>query len=97
VPPNTLSKKQKVLNKEVVADLQLTETSLPSVTLGKDIVECFSGFDKCFRHMAKQLFLVVPRAWHTLDGAWTKVRSIGTTFHDPTRACTTMEGSGGQY
>jgi hypothetical protein len=33
--------RQKVFGKEVVADLQLTETFLPSVTLGKDFAECF--------------------------------------------------------
>jgi hypothetical protein len=38
---------QKVLGKEAVADVQFTETSLPSVTLGKDFVECFSGFAEC--------------------------------------------------
>jgi hypothetical protein len=41
------------IGKEVVADVQFIETSLPSVTLGKDFTECFSGFAECFRHSAK--------------------------------------------
>jgi hypothetical protein len=35
------SARQKVLDKEVVADVQFTETSLPRVTLGKDFAESF--------------------------------------------------------
>jgi hypothetical protein len=36
------SARQKVLGKEVVADVQFAERSLPSVTLGKAFAECFS-------------------------------------------------------
>jgi hypothetical protein len=35
------SAKEHVLGKEVVADVQFTETSLLSVTLGKVFAECF--------------------------------------------------------
>jgi hypothetical protein len=42
-----------VLDKEVVADVQFVELSLPSVTLGKAFAECFSDFVECFRHSAK--------------------------------------------
>jgi hypothetical protein len=35
------------------------ELYLPSVTLGKDFVECFPGFAECFRHSAKSPILVV--------------------------------------
>jgi hypothetical protein len=35
------SAQQKVLGKEVVVDVQFIETSLPSVTLGKEFVEYF--------------------------------------------------------
>jgi hypothetical protein len=51
---------KKVLGKEnvPVANVKLTELTLPSVTLGKAFDECFSGFAECFRHSAKQLFPV---------------------------------------
>jgi hypothetical protein len=48
----------KVLGKEVVADVQFAEISLPSVTLGKTFTECFTGFAECFRHSAKKLIPV---------------------------------------
>jgi hypothetical protein len=67
VSPNTLGKgilfaechPIKVLGKEAVADVQFTELSLPSVTLGKAFAECFPGFAECFRHLAKRLFPIV--------------------------------------
>jgi hypothetical protein len=52
------SARQKELGKEVIADVQFTETSLSSVTLGKYFTECFLGFAECFRHSAKQLLSV---------------------------------------
>jgi hypothetical protein len=48
------SAQYKVLRKEVVADVQFTEPSLLSVTLGKTFAECFLGFAECFRHSAKK-------------------------------------------
>jgi hypothetical protein len=42
------SARQKVLHKEVLADVQFIETSLPKVTLGKEFVECFLGFTEYF-------------------------------------------------
>jgi hypothetical protein len=53
------SARQKVLGKEVVADVQFTERSLPSVTLGKVFAECYSGFVECFQHSAKRSTPVV--------------------------------------
>jgi hypothetical protein len=53
------SARQKVLGKEAVADVQFTERSLPSVTLGKAFVECKIAFAECLRHSAKELCLVV--------------------------------------
>jgi hypothetical protein len=40
---NMPSARQKVLDKDAVANVQFAERSLPSVTLGKDFTECFSG------------------------------------------------------
>jgi hypothetical protein len=53
------SARQKVLDKEVVADVQFAERSLPSVTLGKVFAECFLSFAECLRHSAKELCPVV--------------------------------------
>jgi hypothetical protein len=53
------SARQKVLGKEVVADVQFTERSLPSVTLGKAFAECKIVFAECLRHSAKKLCSVV--------------------------------------
>jgi hypothetical protein len=53
------SARQKVLGKEVVADVQFVERSLPSVTLGKVFAECFLGFAECLRHSAKERCPVV--------------------------------------
>jgi hypothetical protein len=53
------SARQKVLGKEVVADVQLAERSLPSVTLGKAFAECKITFAECLRHSAKKLCPVV--------------------------------------
>jgi hypothetical protein len=50
---------KKIFSKEAVADVQFTEPSLPSVTLGKAFTECFLGFAECFRHSTKKLFSVV--------------------------------------
>jgi hypothetical protein len=50
---------KKVLGKEVVADVQFAERSLPSVTLGKVFAECFICFAECLRHSAKELCPVV--------------------------------------
>jgi hypothetical protein len=47
------SARQKVLGKKAVADVQFTETFLPSVILGKGFTECFSGFAERFSHLAK--------------------------------------------
>jgi hypothetical protein len=51
--------RQKVLGKEVVADVQFAERSLPSVTLGKGFAECKISFAECLRHSAKELCPVV--------------------------------------
>jgi hypothetical protein len=57
---NSLSSaRQKVLGKEVVADVQFAERSLPSVTLGKAFAECKLAFAECLRHSAKELCPVV--------------------------------------
>jgi hypothetical protein len=53
------SARQKVLSKEAVADVQFTERSLPSVTLGKTFAECKIAFAVCLRHTAKELIPVV--------------------------------------
>jgi hypothetical protein len=53
------SAREKVLDKEVFADVLFVEPSLPSATLGKDFAECFSGFAECFRHSAKRPIPVV--------------------------------------
>jgi hypothetical protein len=53
------SARQKVLGKEVVADVQFAERSLPSVTLGKAFAECTIAFAVCLRHTAKALIPVV--------------------------------------
>jgi hypothetical protein len=53
------SARQKVLGKEVVVDVHFTETSLPSVTLGKAFAECILGIAECFRHSTKKLFPVL--------------------------------------
>jgi hypothetical protein len=51
--------RQKVLDKEAVADVQFAERSLPSVTLGKAFAECKIAFAECLRHSAKELCPVV--------------------------------------
>jgi hypothetical protein len=53
------SARQKVLGKEVVADVQFAERSLPSVTLGKVFAECKIAFAVCLRHTTKELIPVV--------------------------------------
>jgi hypothetical protein len=53
------SARQKVLDKEAVADVQFAERSLPSVTLGKAFAECKIAFAECLRHSAKELCPVV--------------------------------------
>jgi hypothetical protein len=53
------SARQKVLGKEVVADVQFAERSLPSVTLVKAFAECKIAFVVCLRHTAKELIPVV--------------------------------------
>jgi hypothetical protein len=53
------SARQKVLDKEAVADVQFAERSLPSVTLGKAFAECRIAFAVCLRHTAKELIPVV--------------------------------------
>jgi hypothetical protein len=53
------SARQIVLGKEAVADVQFTERSLPSVTLGKAFAECKFAFAVCLRHTAKELIPVV--------------------------------------
>jgi hypothetical protein len=53
------SARQKVLGKEVVADVQFAERSLPSVTLGKAFAECKIAFAECLKHSAKELCPVV--------------------------------------
>jgi hypothetical protein len=51
------SARQNVLGKEVVADVQFAERSLPSVTLGK-------AFAECLRHSAKKLCpAVIGPSW----------------------------------
>jgi hypothetical protein len=53
------SARQKVLDKEAVADVQFAERSLPSATLGKAFAECKIAFAVCLRHMAKELIPIV--------------------------------------
>jgi hypothetical protein len=53
------SARQKVLGKEVVADVQFAERSLSSVTLGKAFAECKIAFVVCLEHTAKELIPVV--------------------------------------
>jgi hypothetical protein len=53
------SARQKVLDKEAVADVQFAERSLPSVTLGKAFAECKMAFAVCLEHTAKKLIPVV--------------------------------------
>jgi hypothetical protein len=53
------SARQIVLGKEAVADVQFTERSLPSVTLGKAFAECKIAFAVCLRHTANELISVV--------------------------------------
>jgi hypothetical protein len=56
------SARQIVLGKEAVADVQFTDRSLPSVTLGKAFAECKFAFAVCLRHTAKELIpVVIPR------------------------------------
>jgi hypothetical protein len=55
------SARQKVLGKEVVADVQFAERSLPIVTLGKAFAKCKIAFAECLRHSAKELCPVVTR------------------------------------
>jgi hypothetical protein len=57
------SARQKVLDKDVVADVQFAERSLPSVTLGKAFAECKIAFAVCLEHTTKELIPVV-RAYH---------------------------------
>jgi hypothetical protein len=58
------SARRKVLGKEAVADVQFTERSLSSVTLGKAFVECKIAFAVCLRHTAKELIpVVLPWFW----------------------------------
>jgi hypothetical protein len=59
----SVNARQKVLDKEAVADVQFAERSLPSVTLGKGFAECKIAFAECLRHSAKELCPVVT----TLD------------------------------
>jgi hypothetical protein len=54
------SAREKVLGKEAFADVLFVEPSLPSATLDKACVDCFSGFAECFRHSAKKPIPVVP-------------------------------------
>jgi hypothetical protein len=61
------SARQKVLGKEVVANVQFAERSLPSVTLGKAFAECKIAFAMCLRHTAKELIPVVATY-----GLWTQ-------------------------
>jgi hypothetical protein len=60
------SAREKVLGKEVFADVLFAEPSLPSATLGKACAECFSGFAECFRHSAKKPILVVSYIYSIL-------------------------------
>jgi hypothetical protein len=53
------SDRQKVFDKEAIADVQLAETSLPRVTLDKDFAEYFPGFAESLKHLVKQLCPVV--------------------------------------
>jgi hypothetical protein len=53
------SVREKVLGKDVFADVLFAEPSLPSVTLGKAFAECFYVFAECFRHSAKRSIPVV--------------------------------------
>jgi hypothetical protein len=53
--------RQKVLGKDVVADVQFAERSLPSVTLGKAFAECKIAFAVCLGHTGKELIPVVIR------------------------------------
>jgi hypothetical protein len=53
------SARQKVLDKEAVADVQFAERSLPSVTLGKAFAECKIAFAVCLEHTTKELIPVV--------------------------------------
>jgi hypothetical protein len=55
------SAREKVLGKDVFADVLFAEPSLPSVTLGKAFAECFYVFAECFRHSAKRSIPVVAR------------------------------------
>jgi hypothetical protein len=67
------SARQKILSKEVVANVQFTETFLPRVTLGKVFAESFVGFAECLKHSSKQLCLVV----HTLTTInWAAIKMI---------------------
>jgi hypothetical protein len=52
---------QKVLGKEVIADVQFTESSLPRVIVGKEFAKYFLGFADCLKHSTKQLCPVVYR------------------------------------
>jgi hypothetical protein len=57
----------KVFGKEVVADVQFIELSLPSVIVGKAFTECFLDFVECFRHSTKSLFSVLYIFIYFLD------------------------------
>jgi hypothetical protein len=63
------SARQKVLGKEVVADVQFAERSLPSVTLGKAFAECKIAFAVCLEHTAKKLIPVVGADVREAPGA----------------------------
>ena len=47
------------LGKEVVDDVQFTESYLPNITLDKEFLDCFRGFADYLRHSIKQSIPVV--------------------------------------
>jgi hypothetical protein len=53
------SARQKVFDKDIVANIQFTETYLSSVILGKAFVECFLSFTECFSHSTKSRIPVI--------------------------------------
>jgi hypothetical protein len=73
------SDQQKVLGKEVVANVKFTETSLPRVTLSKEFVECFLGFAKCLKHSTKQLCPVVIAILHVKGLVVVVIYQAGST------------------
>jgi hypothetical protein len=65
-PPAQNGAQQLVHSKEVVTDVQFTETYLSRVALDKEFVECFLSFTECLKHSAKQLCSVVYNSpWET--------------------------------